>query len=366
MTQAIASAQALHRQGHEVVSVFVGANQTRSIPAFFREAFAVPVEPIASPGFVFKNGRSVAPLVTARRLFLDLGTFGASLARLRRAIERTRPDVIVNFLEPLVGLLNLVHPHPIPVVSVGHQFLIDHPDFVKVRGFGSQIWGMRQYVRLTGARSTRVALSFYPAAAIPERRIVVCPPLLRRELFGLRQDVKEPFLLVYLLNQAYADDIMRWHQAHPEVEIRCFCEKPAVEPVWQYDAKLSFHRLDGVKFLAMMERCQGVACTAGFESLNEAAWLGKPLLVVPVENHVEQHLNAVDAEKAGLAIAARHFDLTPLLHSTGPRNLPAYRAWVGRASEVFLRTIEEVEFQARASRPIRVGPAHPTFAGSTP
>jgi len=45
---------------------------------------------------------------------------------------------------------------------------------------------------------------------------------------------------------------------------------------------LTFHRLDGEKFLRMMGECKYVACTAGFESVSEAAWLGKPLFLVPV------------------------------------------------------------------------------------
>ncbi|MGH7967671.1 MAG: glycosyltransferase family protein, partial [Limisphaerales bacterium] len=144
------------------------------------------------------------------------------------------------------------------------------------------------------------------------------------------------------LNQGYAEDILRWHAAHPEVEVHCFCEKPKVEPVWRYDDTLSFHKLDAAKFLKLMADCRGVACTAGFESLNEAAWLGKPLLVVPVANHVEQYLNALDAQKAGLAVASERLDLTPLLDNKPAGNLEAYRSWVRRSGPLFLSLIERV------------------------
>src|SRR5262249_5127836 len=73
-----------------------------------------------------------------------------------------------------------------------------------------------------------------------------------------------------------------------------------------------------------------------------AAWLGKRLLVVPVANHVEQHLNALDAQKAGLAVAADSFDLTPILRPWKTANLSAYRSWVQRAGSVLLSVIEEV------------------------
>ena len=340
MTQAIAAAQTLENHGHEVVAVTVGINPGRTIPEFFGRAFGARLTSIASPGFSFKGGRGVAALATLRQAASGLGGYRESLGTLARTIQRTQPDIIVNFLEPLMGLFNLVRPHAIPVLAVGHHFMLDHPEFVRSPRFAFQQWTMRQYVRLAGARSTKLALSFYPAASLPDRRLFVCPPLLRRELFDLPQDSSGRYLLAYVLNQAYTADILRWHAIFPDVELHCFCEKPRVEPVWRYDATLSFHKLDGFKFLRMMAASRGVACTAGFESLNEAAWLGRPLLVVPVENHVEQHLNALDAEKAGLAVAVENFDLTPLLRQRKTGDFSAYRRWVRCAAPTFLSAVE--------------------------
>ena len=62
----------------------------------------------------------------------------------------------------------------------------------------------------------------------------------------------------------------------------------------------------------MMAECKYVACTAGFESLAEAAWLGKPLFLVPVENHIEQQINAVDATRMGIGVADTSFNLDRL------------------------------------------------------
>jgi uncharacterized protein (TIGR00661 family) len=341
MTQSIAAAQTLERQGHEIVAVTVGTNPSRAIPEFFSHRFGERLKPIASPGFSFHRGKGVSTVATVRQILSGLGQYRESLAAIETIINRTQPDLILNFLEPLAGLFNLLRPHRIPVIAIGHQFMLGHPEFVRCRELAVQQWTMRRYVQLAGAGSTKLALSFYPAVSMPERRLFVCPPLLRADLFEQRQDQHGRFLLAYVLNQGYAEDILRWHAEFPEVEIHCFCEKPKVEPVWQYDATLSFHKLDGAKFLRMMAECRGVACTAGFESLNEAAWLGKPLLVVPVANHVEQHLNALDAEKAGLAQAAASFDLTPLLRQWNTDHLDNYRNWVRRAGSVLLSVIEE-------------------------
>jgi uncharacterized protein (TIGR00661 family) len=348
MTQAIAAAQAFERQGHEIVAVTVGKNPTRTIPEFFAREFAGRLLPIASPGFSFQKGRGVAALATLRQALCGAGSYRRSLAAIRAAITRAKPDVILNFLEPLTGVFNILDPHGVPVVSVGHHFMLWHPEFVRCKEFRFQQWTMRQYVSLAGARSTKLALSFYPAAGMPERGLYVCPPLLRSELFELPRNQSGKFLLAYVLNQGYAEDILRWHAAFPDVELHCFCERPKIEPVWRYDATLSFHKLDGSKFLRMMAECRGVACTAGFESLNEAAWLGKPLLVVPVGNHVEQHLNALDAQKAGLAIASDRFDLTPLLRPWKSANLDTYRTWLQQAGSRLLSIVEQV-----AHKPVR-------------
>ena len=341
MTQAIAAAQTLERQGHQIVAVTIGRNPNRTLPEFFTKAFGDRLRPIESPGFSFHGARGVKTLATFRQVVLGLGRFSKSLAAIANTIAQAQPDLIINFLEPLMGLFNVLRPHGIPVVAVGHQFMMGHPQFVSCDRFTLQQWAMRRYVDLAGAGSTRLALSFYPAASLEQRWLFVCPPLLRDEVFDLPQDVPGRFLLAYVLNPGYTADILRWHSAHPDVEVHCFCEKPKVEPVWRYDSTLSFHKLDGTKFLRMMAESRGVACTAGFESLNEAAWLGKPLLVVPVENHVEQQLNALDAQKAGLAVAATNFDLTPLLRPGKDVNLETYRAWVRRAGPVFLSAIEQ-------------------------
>jgi len=128
---------------------------------------------------------------------------------------------------------------------------------------------------------------------------VVCPPPLRRQLFQL-DSTPGDYVLVYLLNHGYATAIRRWHTLHPHIAVHCFYDRPRA-PVEELVApNHTFHALHGEKFLRMMANAHGVVCTAGFESACEAAYLGKPLLLIPVENHVEQYLNACDAERAGL------------------------------------------------------------------
>ncbi len=339
MTQAMAAREMLEHAGHKVVHVLAGSNQSRVPPSFFREAFDCPMTTFAAPGFSIKKSRSISTLGSAIHLFWNLRKYESSLRLMEEKIAASSPDLIINFLEPLMGYLNLRKRARPPTLSVAHHFMFEHPRYPKVGGFAIQKLGMMRYVNLTGANAARLALSFYEAEDKPG--MFVCPPILRRQLFALTPERPGSHLLVYLLNHGYADDIRAWHTAHPDVPIHCFYDKPGAPGEDKAAPNLTFHALHGEKYLRLMASARGVACTAGFESISEAAYLGKPLLMVPVQNHVEQHVNSLDAQMTGLGKRADAFDLSILIEPWDQKPLDTFRKWVDRAGEVFVRSAEK-------------------------
>jgi len=344
MTQALAVHRNLSRSGHELVGVAAGRHDARSLPDFFVNGFNVPVTPLHSPGFTFRGGRSIDLPATLWTTLRRLPVYRQSLRRLRALVDETRPDLVINFFEPLTGLLQLVHPLPVPVVAVAHQHMIDHPAYVRRAGGAVDRLGLAMFAGLVGARSWKLALSLTPAEDLPARRLLVSPPILRPELFDLTP-VPGDYVLVYLVNHGYSEDIRAWHRAHPEVALHCFYDRPGAPSEEVVDGSLTFHRLDGRKFLQMMAGCRAVVSTAGFESVCEAAWLGKPVLVVPVQNHAEQALNALDVVQAGLGITDTTFRLDRLEELPDRLDCSRFREWVGRGEEL----LERILNQARAA-----------------
>jgi uncharacterized protein (TIGR00661 family) len=342
MTQAIAMQEMLQRRGHSVAAAVVGSNQSRSLPAFFEEAFAGRVRGIASPGFAMANGRGISLLRSATAVVSNSPAFKRSLATIHETVTSVQPDLIINFLEPLLGVYNAVRQHHVPVLAVGHQFMMEHPTFVQDRKWSLDRLGFAAYVRLTGSRSSRLALSFYEAPDLRRRNLFVCPPILRRQLFEQPSDTPDGHLLVYVLNPGYADDIIRWHHEHPEIAVHCFYDKADAPDEERVDATLTFHRIHGEKFLRLMASARGVASTAGFESVSEAAYLGKQVLMIPVESHFEQYLNAKDAERTGIAMGDTAFRLSRLLEPVRPEVTATFRAWVDRAEVIAMNVIERV------------------------
>ena len=89
-----------------------------------------------------------------------------------------------------------------------------------------------------------------------------------------------------------------------------------------------------------MANAKAYATTAGFESVCEAMYLNKPVLMVPT--HIEQACNAHDASLSGAGTVAEHFDLDVLLHlSETHQPNPVFRHWVQQADWLILREFRE-------------------------
>ncbi len=341
LTQAMAVKEIVETAGHQVVSVVLGMGEGRQPPAYFSSAMPVPVTQIPTLVFKYRDNRRVNLPATLVGIVRSLPAYRRGVRELRERVRETRPDVILNFFEPLTGIYALTTRHRPPVVALAHQFMFGHPDYVRAPGRRAQQLGFKWFVRLVGGASTRLALSLYEARDLPKKKLAVGPPLLRRQLFGLPSNPNGDFVLVYLLNHGYAAQIIAWHEKNPKTILHCFYDKPGAPPEFRHDDTLAFHRLDGDKFLRMMAECKYVVSTAGFESVCEAAWLGKPLFLVPVENHVEQQINAIDATRIGLGVTDSSFKLDRLAELPERLDNEKFQAWIRRADTVLLQTLEQ-------------------------
>jgi uncharacterized protein (TIGR00661 family) len=330
MTQAIALAQLL--PGCEI-RVLVGRSPQRRIPEFFTRAFP-DAEGFDSLNFAFDaRQRSVNQLRTVLASLPRLPRYWRALRAVRSRIRAFAPDLIVNFFEPLGSLAS--RGLGIPTVALGHQFLFDHPQTPFPGGLDWERRAFRTYLRFFFGHSDRLlALSAYPAP--PHGRIAVVPPLLRAELFALRPTQKN-FALTYVVNRGYADDIAgRWPL--PTV---CFWDNPDA-PRRLKRANTLFHRIDDRAYLRFMAHCRCLVTTAGFESMCEAAYLGKPMVLVPVEGHFEQLCNATDAATHGLALHARTFAAVDPAVARPPKS---DRDWLASAGRVIPSLLAEVAAQ---------------------
>ncbi len=168
--------------------------------------------------------------------------------------------------------------------------------------------------------------------------IRVVPPLLRKEVLR-SESVPGDYVHGYMVNSGFAESVTAWHAAHPEVPLRFFWDKKGETDVRRVDSTLSFYPLDDTEFLRQMSGCRAYASTAGFESICEAMFLGKPVLMVPA--HIEQDCNAFDAASNGAGIVADRFELDRLLDFADRYEPdPSFRIWVESAPYIIRHALD--------------------------
>lgn len=346
MTQAMAVKEMAEAAGHQIVAVTLGVSAQRPMPAYFASAMKMPVRQLPTLEFKYKNNRAVSNTATLLGVFGNLPKYRRILRQLDDLVRETQPDLIINFFEPVAAFYAITRRRRPPIVAIGHQFMFQHPGYLHAPQLWKQLLSLKLYTRMLGARATKLALSLYEAPDLPGKRIIVGPPILRKQLFRLEANPNGDFVLVYLLNHGYAEQIVAWSAKNPKTKLHCFYDKPDAPAEFHYSPALTFHRLDGEKFLRMMAECRQVVCTAGFESVSEAAWLGKPLFLVPVENHVEQQVNALDAQQFGIGLAGKSFALDRLAELPDRLPVEKFRNWVSRAPEKLMAAIEHATGKA--------------------
>ena len=311
-TQAITLEDMLLRNGHQVVEVLVGKSSSRTLPGFFNRSIQAPVKRFTSPNFLptAENKRADLKKSFAYNL-IHVPEYFRSMCYINQRIKETGAEVVINFYELLTGLTYALFRPFVPYVCIGHQYLFLHNHFEFPRKSVIQLSMLRFFTRMTSLRaSRRLALSFRKMESDRTERISVVPPLLRREVTAMQPE-QGNYIHGYMVNSGFADSVEAFHALHPEIPMHFFWDKQDADEVTKVDATLSFHQIDDVKFLNRMAGCRAYASTAGFESICEAMYLGKPVLMVPA--HIEQDCNAYDARQAGAGIIGESFDLESLL-----------------------------------------------------
>jgi uncharacterized protein (TIGR00661 family) len=352
MTQAISLHDMLKAAGHEVALVLVGKSARREIPAFLYEKLKAPIEVFESPNFVTDSkNKSIRLGATLWQNLLKSPGFFKQMAHMHRRIKSAEADVVVNFYDLLGGLYFLFYAPGIPYVCIGHQYLLLHPEFTWPKGRAMERFFLNTNTKITASRATLLlGLSFRPMSDQPDIKLAVVPPLLRKEVAEL-QPKEGDYLLGYMVNDGYSEEITHWHLNRQEVPMHCFYDKKGMPESHELHPNLTFHQLNDSKFLEKMEGCMGYASTAGFESICEAMYLGKPVCLVPTENQFEQACNALDAVASGAGITRENFTLDEFLDYI-PKHQPTgawFREWADSAPNRFLRLLEGL----RAARKVK-------------
>ncbi len=347
LTQALTLEKMLRRRGHEVVGMLVGRSEARELPAFFLQRAQAPVQGFLSPNFLPSKtnqriglGRSILYNIVKSPQYM------ASIHFLQQQIKESGADLIVNFYEILTGITNFLFRPSIPMVCIGHQYLCLHPDYSFPVAHPSSQKLMLGFTRATCMGAARkLALSFRFMADDDSQQLSVVPPVLRDEVLDIPRH-HGSYITGYILNAGFSQQVRQWHEAHPDIPLHFFWDKRDAAETTRIDDTLTFHRIDDQKFLYYLANCRAYATTAGFESVCEAMYMGKPVLMVPA--HVEQECNAHEAWLQGAGVVASTFNMDWLLDFAHSYTEDVeFRMWENDAELMVMARLESVVAQYR-------------------
>ncbi|MEI8064153.1 MAG: glycosyltransferase family protein, partial [Verrucomicrobiota bacterium] len=160
ITQTFALVELFARHGAPLTPVAVMVtNCSPSKVTLLREYYKCPVVEAPSLRFHTNAAGEISQLRTAWGSLCDLGNCLRSVTQLHALVAETRPDVVINFYEALGGFYHLRHRVATPWIAVAHQYMVDHPSYLRYARFHPQRQVLKWLTRLTGFGSKlRVAM----------------------------------------------------------------------------------------------------------------------------------------------------------------------------------------------------------------
>jgi len=307
LSQAIALKELLEKEGQFVKKAFIGSSPQREIPAYAKEVFGESLLHFRSPNFLKTHDkRGIKPGLSILSNFLLLPVFIHSIFILRREIRKKEYDRIVNFYDMIGGLASALSFSKKDTISISHHYFLGSSFFDLPKGHFLSKFFLKLHSAICALGSSEIrALSFDSHINNVNGRLRIVPPLLREDLFKL-EVTREGFILVYLLNSGWINEIKKLAESYPDISLKIFMDsKPDLKSL---SPNMLLFRIDQEAFLRELSKCNSLITTAGFESQCEAAFLGKIVYTLPSKNHFEQKCNAIDGYRSGVSLPLEDFD----------------------------------------------------------
>ena len=236
--------------------------------------------------FGYRKGR-VDTLLTARKVAHYLRHFRRTICFLQDEIARLQPALAIVDVEPALPRAARHAGLPLMSIDAHGTFVAGDLSFLpwKLRVYA---WFVRLFVRLVCSGQRRMIVSNFAPFNIRRRyadRAVRVGTILREEALNL-EPRDEDFIVAYLRETSISPGVLDALE-DCGTEVRIY----GLDLDRGDTDHLRFKPL-GEHFLHDLAACKLALSTAGNQLIGEAFYFGKPVLVLPEPNHIEQQVNA--------------------------------------------------------------------------
>ncbi|MCR9141066.1 MAG: hypothetical protein NXI24_02350 [bacterium] len=262
----------------------------------------------------------------------DLGRLMQSSGGIAEFVLRLQPHLVISDFEPRIASFCLRYRVPLVTIDAHRRFYLRDCPRPPLRSPGvlRDYAGMRAAMLLmhrTG--DLNIALSLFPIATRAKEATCVLPPLIRRAAFELEPRSGE-HLLIYHNSGGEKQDILKQCRGIPTI-VYGYQTDETIDTI-------RFKRSSSREFLEDLAGCRAYTSRAGFESVAEALYYGKPCTLAPQGRQYEQRMNGDHAARLG-AVTTSRFDYRAAYENQ--RQTLIDRHWLSSAHDRFRELIVE-------------------------
>ncbi|MEI6378962.1 MAG: MJ1255/VC2487 family glycosyltransferase [Candidatus Falkowbacteria bacterium] len=245
------------------------------------------VEEIFGLSFTYSDNE-VKYIETFFKNFLKTPQAVRSIDRVTDIVNEFKPDWIISDYEPISALVGNIK--RIPVISINNQHILTRTRIHFPLKYAREAIVAMLVTRMMIFKAKEyIITSFFPAKII-ERRTVLVPPIIRKEVLAMKPTTGD-YILVYLTSNA----------EHLTTILKQIKQKFIVYGLDKKgkEGNLKFYPFSEEEFLRHFAGAKAVVANAGLSLISEALYMGKPYLAIPASKQFEQVLNAYYLDKLG-------------------------------------------------------------------
>ncbi len=274
------------RDGHELLVIVSGYDEP---PAYFFDALrGVRCERFRGLSTIEDGAGGVAKAATMKAVAKHIPGLLEGFHRAHGMIADFAPDLIVSDFEPITGS-PFVAPGTFKV-GIGNEATLSRAsgsDLPKTKIDRFNVNIVRKL--FTSGVDVLLGCHFYPLDE------ACLPPILRPSVLSAAAE-NRGHVVVYHAYRGFLDPILDYARRRPETPIIVYGNPPPSKGVPENVRRAA----DPTRFVEDLATCEAYVGTAGFQSICEAFYLGKKIVVQPIVGHYEQLWNAAQLERHGM------------------------------------------------------------------
>lgn len=283
-TQAIALREELERRGHYVNKcILTNSGNTRKGNLLEKEF--EDFSKISGFELKYRKGALDFPKTLLGNI-LKFPKILFAINQINNMIRFYDPDLVISFYDPIYQLAIKTYGLKVPYISVGNMYMFEDKNF-GIHEYDSRFSFLKIYNRLTCLDASAVcSLSYFPSS---NPNLTTIGPILRNSILNSDCSDSEPDMFSGYFYHIY--DAKLFAQSMEKYSSFSGVIFSNIKKKIQF-SNTTILPIEKDRFVSEVSNSQIFVSSSGFESTSEALFLGKKILTIPIQNHIEQELNA--------------------------------------------------------------------------